>query len=578
MSFQAGNEISLIWKKLKKGEYTVRPFSVYKNWELTTDSGSLYYFGNYNISVMRALYPQNNLYFGAVANISSSLYTRVLPSQTIDPKLLWYYLDHNFFTNHDKDKQPTVITDYGRNTFLAESSSLMMIPQPTFGESIKRGSFSVSNISATASKNYSVQDDGNGNLYDASMTTTDLIGDTSLALYVGFNEKYREYGMTNKPTNYVKDMSQFERDVIVHNPKLIAYEAGIDTTDTSESTGTAANFYGSYLQVQNPSAFNFHKASNFAFSFWIKAPLSQSLSSNDYVPLFNKNTVISKDKLDLQNRSVTSSYQIMTASKYPFDISVTGEDHASPGTIRFRQSSGITTVSLESSTQLSGGSWQHVLCQKTGSTYQIWIDGVLDNSTTVDMEGSPQNDFEMYIASDGTTGSMFTGSLDEIRVYGTYLTSAQISAMASNDFATGYAYQTNRIGNIFYRHGVVLVSDPRPKYHNAFLGETGAGDYNQLTDGFTGSFRGTTTFYEHEVICKLRKSEYNFTQNWTVRKDKDENAKFVEDYTTGSFFNPYVTTIGLYNDNYDLIAIAKLASPLEKRDDVDINIIIRFDV
>jgi hypothetical protein len=40
---------------------------------------------------------------------------------------------------------------------------------------------------------------------------------------------------------------------------------------------------------------------------------------------------------------------------------------------------------------------------------------------------------------------------------------------------------------------------------------------------------------------------------------------------------PYITTVGLYNDTGDLVAIGKLARPLQKRSDIDTNILIRWD-
>jgi hypothetical protein len=42
-------------------------------------------------------------------------------------------------------------------------------------------------------------------------------------------------------------------------------------------------------------------------------------------------------------------------------------------------------------------------------------------------------------------------------------------------------------------------------------------------------------------------------------------------------FAPYITTVGLYNDKGQLLAIGKLGTPIRKRDDVDLNIIVRFD-
>jgi len=46
---------------------------------------------------------------------------------------------------------------------------------------------------------------------------------------------------------------------------------------------------------------------------------------------------------------------------------------------------------------------------------------------------------------------------------------------------------------------------------------------------------------------------------------------------TSSFVSPYITTVGLYNDKAQLLAVGKLAQPVQKRDDIDMNIIVRWD-
>lgn len=576
MSFQNGNTVSLIWKRLKKGEYTVKPFPVYKLWNINAQSGSSNYYTNYDIGVYRVLYPQNNLYFGGVANISSSLYQRVLPNQEYDPKVLWYYLDHNFYTEYNKDKTPTVLTDTSRITYLAESSSLVVIPQGVFGEGIRKGSVRIENHSPTASRTYSLVDDSHGNLLDEDMVTTSFVSDDYLLLYIGFNEKYRESGIRNKPTAYVLDFGPYAKDVTVSNPKKIDYVGGITTTGNI-STGIGANLNGGYLRVNNANEVNFSKSSDFAISFWINTDYIQSLCVDDFAPLFNKNTMRDVSTLDLQNRYADNTIQYSYSPIYPFDISFTTDKYgASESKIRFMQSSGISSVTVLSS-NITVNDWHHIVCQKSGSAYQIWIDGTLDTSATWVNTNQVQNQNEFLIGSDGTEDSLFTGKLDEIRVYNRSLTSTEITGLSDNSYASGTAYQTNRVGNVFYKHGMIVISDPRPKYHNAILGSTGNFDYNEATDGFDLSFRGTTTFYEHEVICKIRKNEYNFTQNPSIRQDRDQSSQLIENYATSSFFNPYITTIGLYNDEYELVAIAKLASPLEKRDDVDMNIIIRWD-
>jgi hypothetical protein len=45
----------------------------------------------------------------------------------------------------------------------------------------------------------------------------------------------------------------------------------------------------------------------------------------------------------------------------------------------------------------------------------------------------------------------------------------------------------------------------------------------------------------------------------------------------GSYLAPYVTTIGLYDDNMDMVAVAKLAKPVKSMPDLPVNFLVRFD-
>jgi hypothetical protein len=47
--------------------------------------------------------------------------------------------------------------------------------------------------------------------------------------------------------------------------------------------------------------------------------------------------------------------------------------------------------------------------------------------------------------------------------------------------------------------------------------------------------------------------------------------------STGSYLAPFITTIGLYDDNCDLVAVAKLPQPLKSYPDLPVNFIVRFD-
>ena len=63
--------------------------------------------------------------------------------------------------------------------------------------------------------------------------------------------------------------------------------------------------------------------------------------------------------------------------------------------------------------------------------------------------------------------------------------------------------------------------------------------------------------------------------NITLTKDDDSTYY---PFVSGSTFAPYITTIGLYNNFGELLAIAKLAQPIKKRNDVDMNFLIRLDL
>jgi hypothetical protein len=586
MSFQFGNKISLAWKKLKSGEYTVREFQVNKLWELSSYSASPIDYRKTELGLYRTFFPENYKYFGQVANVSSSLYERVFTTQSLDPKVLWYYMDHNYYSPVTTQKTPLTITDDNliANHYL--SGSLFVIPRDMFGEGIKKKTVEITIYDeATGSMNYVITDDGRGNLIDNSFDSTKIIDRTYELLYVGFNDKYREYNVSkNYKTDYVVDESPFYNTLKIKNKRYIRYENGIETNDTNEETGTSAYFNGTYLSVNENQRFNFHRGRDFAFSFWVKLPENQTDTTYTYNSLFDKKTmedVIVDNPTNPMNTANSDSGNLVematNSKKFPFDIYLNNQTSGENRTITFKQGSELIYSEVSSST-LTANEWHHIVCQKTGSNFQIWVDGILENSQNKIITTVVENNNKFYIAGNGTDFGKFNGNLDEIRIYRNALTSTEISNLYDNSFEHGYAYQTSRIGNVFYGHGIMCVSDPRPKYKNVFLGKTGNYDYDSGKNGFTLKFRSTVTYWQHEVICKIRKNEFNFTQNVSLYTNPEMGSMLTDTYATNPNFNPYVTTIGLYNNNRELVAIGKFANPIEKRDDVDMNFIVRFDI
>ena len=75
-------------------------------------------------------------------------------------------------------------------------------------------------------------------------------------------------------------------------------------------------------------------------------------------------------------------------------------------------------------------------------------------------------------------------------------------------------------------------------------------------------------------FCRVLSNEYNYSQNPTYYSGSDatlRNPTFVQDPKS------YITTVGLYNDNNELLAVAKLSQPLLKSKDREAVIKVRLD-
>jgi hypothetical protein len=172
-----------------------------------------------------------------------------------------------------------------------------------------------------------------------------------------------------------------------------------------------------------------------------------------------------------------------------------------------------------------------------------------------------------------------------------------------------------KIGNVFYSQGlVVLTRDSTAK----------------LLNDWVLDYKSTETIYENEFLLIVESDEFNVSQNPSAiveigkeisyitgsdgkhyKTTPNPGVKYIrklstletgevldyrysgttgsrkagfEDYdlnssvdSTGSFLAPFITTIGLYDDNCDLIAVAKLPQPIKSEPDIPVNFIVRFD-
>ena len=91
------------------------------------------------------------------------------------------------------------------------------------------------------------------------------------------------------------------------------------------------------------------------------------------------------------------------------------------------------------------------------------------------------------------------------------------------------------------------------------------------------NYQGNHLIYENEYQCTVDEHEFNDTLNISARKNQTNQDSELKDFVTGSLFSPYVTTIGLYNENQELLVVGKLGQPVRMSNETDTTFIVRWD-
>lgn len=145
-----------------------------------------------------------------------------------------------------------------------------------------------------------------------------------------------------------------------------------------------------------------------------------------------------------------------------------------------------------------------------------------------------------------------------------------------------------KVGDVIYSHGIItLTNDGIPAqdgygyitYGNGIYGDDDKSFIQDFTrsPNLTCSFDSTITLHESQYKCTLRENEFNFSLNPTLSSGSSDNQTLYG-FATGSYFTPYITTIGLYNNDKELLAVAKLSQPLQVSDTTDTSIMINLDL
>jgi hypothetical protein len=175
------------------------------------------------------------------------------------------------------------------------------------------------------------------------------------------------------------------------------------------------------------------------------------------------------------------------------------------------------------------------------------------------------------------------------------------SGSLTDDGEGNILLNSNIVGNIFYPHGIVTITGNSNAYVTASIYGTasygtsvyGGSTFADETLNFitssnvTCSFSSTYTIHETQYKCTIRENEFSFTLNPSITSGSTSMSSSigifstpsenVYGYVTESYFSPYITTVGLYDESQNLLAVAKLAQPLPSSPTTDTTILISLD-
>ena len=518
------NEISYqgiyptVFKKIDASDVMINPFQVFKSWSAASGSSTS------SLLPLTAIYSDINvlpalgseLTYNDAMNIDGSLQT-----------IIYHSINHLFYKYKGQPNNTYGPTDLTRTQkYLYQSASVFSIPQVKIGEGIKPGSLVIQNgIGSIVADRYS-------NLHDTSIDTSSFA--TDVMWYEGFNE-------------------YFDTTRITYTSANVTYIDGVSDTDYNIlPVGLAARFDGAgYIESELPGLYD--RDHDYAISFWIQCGQQTA------------NTLIATKA----SSSITP--------QYPFRIEMVSGSNK----IKFSVA-GSTTFKTQITSSVFNTAWNHIVCQKQSDVLKIYINGSLNASISSSLlintlspftaSARIDNSDKLYIGGYdiGTGTYTISGSnlnkcsLDEMRVFNKALSTVEIASLASATILDGKLLQTNHVGNVFTKQGIAVVSTPDYRYNTLIT-----------TDFSSVDYRSTVTINELSVVAKLDAGDFNMSTNLTLTKDNDVTY---QPFVSGSDFAPYITTIGLYDDAGQLLAIGKMAQVIRKRDDVDMNFLIRIDL
>ena len=581
------------FKPIYKAATAKKTYAMHKEWTITDETAPTYNIeiyegqfsnGSWNISDNNdtniALEPTttNNYY-------KREIFDSIYHIYYTDPESATFSSDPEYFKEQTRDLNRDILA--------------VSIPSKIFGERLKEGSVTMSNSSTT------IYDDGIGNLIDNSISDASGFKGFSKDDYhikMDCNDGWKLQNGNLASDSTFKTESNVNLIDISNGPyepfgTNVSFEY-IDSGMYGISGSSAVVLHGSQSFKENTDSFieikrskelgNTHRAwdTDWSLSLRLKMPASQSLTSS-YWGGFG--TALKRSERN-HGYNVIATSRGKHWSNTPWELQVYNRSHAKKGHLRFQRGKGGTLSSITSSAALNDNNWHDIVIQCVTGSMQLYVDGTIQDSITdpianvkvnsgdnIHIGARPYGKKQRARVSEFSAVSVsnrnniirykefnenyifpFKGSIDRFRLFNKGLSTAEVESLYN------YKRDSKIVGNVFYNHGMIVLTDL-------------SGSYNSLYSDYTLKFKGTKDVTVHNYRCIVEDGEFNVSLNPTCRKNNDINHHKLQGFASGSEFAPYISTIGLYNDKHELLAIGKLAYPVRSPKEIDIIFNVQFD-
>ena len=591
--------IPSVFQPIRANDYQQRPVKTYKHYRVTSNnftSTSGYFRHN-------AVYRKHTPHIQA--NDGQGIGTRVYPVNSDDATnqhVIWNVIDHKYYRNYSPAGAADFLDINTQTRFLWQSASIFTAPYGQVGEKIKHGSLMLT--SSIGGSHIHLSDDGNGNLTDNAIVINNFASSSRNFFHMSFNNLYRKFNDYDELGSLSKDitynLNKVEKSAIINNSINIV--SGIEVTSIAvlaTPSGLSAKFdntLGSHIRIPHNNKFDrFGRYDDWTISFWHKY---NSTDEHTILSKWGVKEEIYLDSVDGKRKSRTvnnnptqgASSPLMTAANFesnnirtPMHIVANEVD---PGglTYEFIACNGKkATLVSTGEVSITSADWQHICVRNSASKLEIFANGVTGSGgTTGTLPDFTSNIADVVI---GNTNNERQDGIEfhiaELRMYDYAVNNDGITSLGNNHYISASCYQTNVVGNVFYKNAQVVASSPLPKYNS------GSGIFGNT---WNVQYRGTHTIYENECLIRVPKDQFNVTMNPTStyrpitngQPNNTEQGLLVPgELRKGLFISgtlkPYITSIGLYNTNAEMLATAKLAQPIQKNPDIDMNFIVRWD-